>query len=113
MNFLKYGVAVMAVVVLSGCSYFDTGRGEVIEVTSDDMTANVVPIYDTHYEDAVYHSTKGAVEVYNLDKSDSGAVGYFESFARPLETKSPSVIEVNSSVDIYPIDIPMQKTLQP
>jgi len=110
MIYLKRVCILMAVMTISACSYFDTG--ETIEVTSEGLESSA-PAFDEHdVGNVIYRQTEGAVEVYNLDKSAEDAA---DAFA-PLDTPQPSNsngLVINPSVEIYPIDIPMQKTLKP
>ena len=111
MNYFKRGCVLLSVLVLGACSYFDTG--ETIEVTSEDLDQEVVFVDENNVENLFYKQTDGAVEIYNLDVSEQEAVDNFVPFAKPSAAKDASVIEIEPGVEIYPIDIPMQKTLKP
>lgn len=102
----------LAAASLNACSYFDTNE-DVIEVTSKDLENDVVFIDENSVENVLYRDTKGAVEIYNLDVSEQEAVDNFVPFAKPKAQKDDASMELNPSVEIYPIDIPMQETLKP
>jgi len=107
---LKRIFIIASVLVLAGCSYFDTG--ERIEVTSQDLDNEPVFVDGNGFEQIVYQKTDGAVEVYNLDMDEQDAINSFPALHGPQE-KSEDAMSMNSSVEVYPIDIPMQKTLKP
>jgi len=100
-----------SVVTLGACSYFDTG--ERIEVHSSDLERQDVFVDEGSVENVIYRDTHGAVEIYNLDVREQEAVDNFVPFSRPVAQKDEAAMELSPSVDIYPIDIPMQKTLKP
>jgi len=108
---LKRSCVLLSVLILGACSYFDAK--ETIEVTSADLEEEVVFIDENSVENVFYRKTDGAVEIYNLDVSEQEAVDNFVPFAKPQPQKDVSAMEINPSVEIYPIDVPMQKTLKP
>ena len=103
---------VSAVALLASCSYFDTE--ETIEVTSEGLEMEEpAPVIDENsVERIIYRQTEGAVEVYNLDLTPEDAADVFAP-AEELEGTSADALVINPGVEIYPIDIPMQKTLKP
>ena len=107
---LKQIAIISSLILMGGCSYFDTG--ERIEVTSQDLEREPVFVDENGFEQIVYQRTKGSVEVYNLDMGEQEAIDRFPPMHGPQE-KSDNAVAVNSSVEIYPIDIPMQKALKP
>ena len=104
MSFIRYiGILVFAC-VLTGCSYFDTG--ETIEVTSEGMEEQPVVEESRAVEDLIYNRSEGSVEIYNLD-------GAAERYSNSEDVRRNSGVTMNPNVEIYPIDLGMQKTLQP
>jgi len=110
MIYLKRICILSVVALLGACSYFDTG--ETIEVTSEGMEMDA-PIADNgDVGNIIYRKTEGAVEIYSLDKSMEDAVNAFAPLDGPAPSQSNGLV-MSPSVEIYPIDIPMQKTLKP
>ena len=107
---LKRSCVLLSVLLISACSYFDAS--ETIEVTSEGMEETVETVDEHDVGNVIYRKTEGAVEIYNLDKSPEDAQSaYPASTIKGTETGNGMVM--NPSVEIYPIDIPMQKTLKP
>ena len=107
---LKRICILISVLFVSACSYFDTG--DTIEVTSEGLE-EVAPAVDEYdVGNIVYRETEGSVQVFDLDKSPADAEAAFVELDRPAEVDSNGLV-MNPSVEIYPIDIPMQKTLKP
>jgi len=99
-----------AVFLMAGCSYFDTG--ETIEVTSENLAAPAQVVNEHSFSQLVYNNTDGAVRVFDLDKTPEDALNSFEPLDMPVDNR-PRGLNMRPSVEIYPIDIPMQKTLKP
>ena len=100
-----------AVLVLGACSYFQT---EEIEVTSEEIIVEEPKPQHDSVESIIYHKTDGAVQIYDLDVSESEAEGNFGPLDQP--DPAPSVtgaVNASPGVEIYPIDVPMRKTLKP
>lgn len=110
----RYGI-LASLMLLASCSYFETE--EVIEVTSKDLSMEepIVeePKLDAHsVENIIYRQSEGAVQIYNLDVSkETAAEGFGPSATR--DSRPAGAVDMAPSVEIYPIDVPMQKTLKP
>lgn len=100
---------ICATILLSGCSYFDTGEEEVNLDTpqseSADMMATREPIENVDIMSLVNQSSDPSVQVYSLD----GAPGPDKFSARDVNrAPSRSVISSNPSVQVFPLDEDMR-----
>ena len=119
--FKRYSILGLLMMVLVSCSHPSTD-GE-MSVSSKDLHADEMGVegasfdagLDAHsVENIIYRKTKRRVEIYNLDVSEDVAVGNF-SFSRGSEVgrSLAGAVRMSGGVEIYPIDVSMQKTLKP
>ncbi len=108
-NLKSIGIC-MSVLLLASCSYFNTE--ETIEVTSEGLESDTYGSDEFAVENVIYQKSKGSIEIYNLDLDGQSAENNFTPLDQPEPSQSKGLV-MNPGVEIYPIDIPMQKTLKP
>lgn len=116
MNIIKRYSILASLMVLTSCSYFNTN--DELSVSSKDLNAEEIVVEepalgDYSVENIIYRKSKGAVEIYNLDVSEETAAESFSPLGGPETARSAGALTMNPGVEIYPIDVPMQKTLKP
>ncbi len=122
MNILKrYGI-LASLMVLTSCSYFNTN--EELSVSSKDLNLEDLNPAEEVVEDDAFkwakvqsitrRKPKGVVEVYDLDLSEAAVL---EKLAPALNERKAAgyagALMMSPRVEIYPIDVSMQKTLKP
>ena len=116
MNIFKRYSIFASLLVLASCSYFDTG--EELSVSSKDLDMEEIvveePSLDQHsVESIIYSKTDGAVEIYDLDVSEEKAAENFGPLNAAKTARNAGALNMSPGVEIYPIDVSMQKTLKP
>lgn len=123
MNIFKRYSILASLMVLTSCSYFSTN--EELSVSSKDLSSEELRAIEGRVvEDPSFkwskvqriarHKPKGTVEIYDLDVSEEEAMReYAPSINEREAARSAGVLIMSPGVEIYPIDISMQRTIKP